>query len=106
MPIVTSPASSVAGRSAAIRPSTWIVSPIRTGRRKTTSRIRRSAITRSGSNGTRPTANETTSMPCAMRWPNALLRGPLGVGVLRVPVAGERGEGDDVGLGDGARRGC
>ena len=98
---VTSPASSEAGATSAIRPSTRSVSPKRTGRLNVASQTRRSATTRPGSNGTRPAASETTSIPWAIRSPNGGARRPLGVRVLRVPVAGQRGEAHHVGLGHG-----
>ncbi len=40
-----------------------------------------------------------------MRSPKALFARPFGVGVLRVPVAGQAGERDHVGLGDRAPAG-
>ena len=43
-------------------------------------------------------------MPWAMRPLNSLCGRPLGVGVERVEVAGQGGEGDQVGLGDRAAR--
>ena len=46
-------------------------------------------------------AYESTSMPWAMRSPKRLRADPVGVDVLRVHVAGQRGERDDVALGDG-----
>ena len=39
-------------------------------------------------------------MPWAIRPPNSRLCRPLGVGVDRVEVPGQAGEGDQVGLGD------
>ena len=64
--VSTSPCSGSSSFSAVILPSTCKVSPIFTGCLKTASPTRRSATTRSGSSGRRPTAKESTSSPCAI----------------------------------------
>ena len=73
-------------------PSTCTVSPISTGCLNTASPTRRSATTRSGSNGIRPDAQDSTSSPCAICSPKRLPAAHAGVDVLRMLVARERRE--------------